>query len=175
MKSKILAVPLLILSLAGCVQPTTYKPAGNDSATGYSDQRLADNRYRVTFTGNSVTKSETVENYLLLRAAEVTRDAGYNWFVFDDRSTEAKTTYHDDFAGFGPGGPGFGHYWHSWRYSPWDPYWGRGVEAIPSTRYEAYAEIIVLTPDQAKADPHALNATDVISRLGPQAAPPAPN
>jgi hypothetical protein len=170
MNLKLLAVPALFLALAGCIQPTVYKPAGNDSATGYSDQRLAENRYRVTFTGNSVTRRDTVENFLLLRAAEVTRDAGYSWFVFDDRSTEAKTTYYDDFAGFGPWGPGFGRYWHSWRYNPWDR--GPGFEAMPTTRYQAYAEIIVLTPDQAKGDPHALNAADVIARLGPQAAPP---
>ena len=177
MNFKLLAVSLVFLGLAGCVSPTTYKPAENDRATGYSDQRLADNRFRVTFTGNSVTRRQTVENFLLLRSAEVTRDAGFAWFVFDDRNTEAKTTYHTDFAGlpgWGPGfGPGFGWYWHSWRRDPWDPYWGGGAEAIPSTRYEAYAEIILLTPEQAKAESHALNAADVIARLSPTAAPPA--
>ena len=171
MNFKLLAVSLVFLGLAGCASPTTYKPAENDRATGYSDQRLADNRFRVTFTGNSVTRRQTVENFLLLRSAEVTRDAGFAWFVFDDRNTEAKTTYHTDFAGFG-GGPGFGWYRHSWAYDPWDPFWGRGDVAFPTTRYEAYAEIVLLTPEQAKSDAHALKADDVIARLGPAAAAP---
>ncbi|MEJ0043053.1 MAG: hypothetical protein WDM81_12975 [Rhizomicrobium sp.] len=175
MKINRLAVAFLVLSLSGCATSTPYKPAENSRATGYSDERLADNRFRVTFQGNSSTRRDTVENFLLLRSAEVTRDAGYAWFEFDNRDTEAKTTYHTDFAGYpgwGPGwGAGFGWYRHSWRYDPWDPFWHD--TAFPTTRYEAYAEIVLLTPEQAKADPHALQASDVIARLGPQAAPPA--
>ena len=59
----------------------------------------------MTFRGNSATRRETVENFLLLRSAEVTRDAGYAWFAFDTRDTEAKTTYHTDFAGWPGWGP----------------------------------------------------------------------
>jgi hypothetical protein len=163
--------------LAGCATPTPYAAATDDRSTGYSDKRLADNRFRVTFTGNSATKRETVENFLLLRSAEVTRDAGFGWFVFDDRDTEAKTTYHTDFAGYPGWGPGFrrgfGFYHHSWLHDPWDPFWADDAETRPTTRYQAYAEIILLTPEQAKQDPHALQASDVITRLGPSAAPPA--
>jgi len=172
MKFNRLAVPLLLLALAGCAHPTLYVPATDEHSTGYSDQRLAQNRYRVTFAGNSSTRRDMVENFLLLRSAEVTRDAGFDWFAFDTRNTEAKTTYHTDFAGYPGWGPGFGGYWHSWRYDPWDPFWDSTTR--PSTRYEAYAEIILLTPEQAKQDPHALQASDVIAHLGPQAAPPAP-
>ena len=57
-------------------------------ATGYTDRALTQNRYRVTFTGNTVTPRETVESYLLLRAAEVTRAAGYSHFMFDTRNTQ---------------------------------------------------------------------------------------
>ena len=165
-----------VLALAGCATSTSYHPADGPRGTGYSDERLADNRFRVTFTGNSATRRETVENFLMLRAAEVTQKAGFDWFVFDSRDTEAKTTYHTDFVG-GPGwGPGFGRrfgwYRHNWAYDPWDPYWQ--TSAFPTTRYQAYAEIVLLTPEQAKADPHALRAGDVIARLGPAAAPPPP-
>lgn len=177
MNIKPLAVSLAFMSLAACASPSAYQPAERPHGNGYSDERLAENRFRVTFAGNSVTRRNTVENYLLLRSAEVTRDAGYQWFTFDTRDTEAKTTYHTDFAdpGWGPGwGYGFGYY-HSWRYDPWDPAWGIGGNAIPSTRYEAYAEIILLTPAQAKTESHALQASDVIARLGPAAAPPPAN
>ena len=172
MKVSRLAFLMLLSLLAACTTPSAYAPATGERGQGYSDQRLAQNRYRVTFTGNSATRRETVENFLLLRAAEVTRDAGYGWFTFDKRDTEAKTTYHTDFEAYPGFGPGFGWYWHSWRYDPWDPFWHD--TAFPTTRYEAYAEIILLTPEQAKQDAHALQASDVIARLGPQAAPPPP-
>jgi hypothetical protein len=178
MNIKPLMFSLGLAALAGCASPTPYAPATGDHANGYSDARLAENRYRVTFTGNSATRRDTVENFLLLHAAEVTRDAGYSWFAFDSRDTESKTTYHTDFAGnagWGPGwGPRFGWYHRSWRYDPWDPFWGDATTR-PSTRYEAYAEIVLLTPEQARQDPHALQASDVIARLGPAAAPPPPD
>lgn len=172
MKFNRLAASALMLVLTACAQPAAYRPAERDNGPGYSDERLAENRYRVTFTGNSATKRAAVENFLMLRAAEVTRDAGYAWFVFDDRDTEAKTTYRTMFAGFPGWSPGLGFYRHSWIYDPWDPYWQRDTVVVPSTRYQAYAEIVLLTPEQAKADAHALNAADVIARIGPQAAPP---
>ena len=172
---KQLMASALFLGLAACAQPAAYQPAERDNGPGYTDQRLADNRYRVTFTGNGATRRETVENFLLLRAAEVTRDAGFAWFAFDDRDTEAKTTYRTMFTGFPDGRPGFGFYRHSWLYDPWDPYWRRDTVVVPSTRYQAYAEIVLLSPDQAKGDAHALNAADVIGRLGPAAVPATAN
>jgi hypothetical protein len=172
MNIKALALSGAVLALAGCASPTAYQPAAEGGANGYADQRLAENRYRVTFQGNSLTKRETVENYLLLRSAEVTRDAGYARFEFDDRDTKTKTTYHSDFADPWFERRGFGWYRHSWPHNPWDPFWNEGLEARPSTRYEAYAEIVMLTPEQAKNDPHALQASDVIARLGPAAVTP---
>jgi hypothetical protein len=158
------AVALLLL--AGCEAPTPYQAKDSPHSPGYSDQRLAENRYRVTYSGNAVTSRDTVENYLLLRAAEVTLAAGYGFFMFDTRDTEAKTSYHSDFAGW-PGWPGRrGWYWHNWDFD--------GADAFPITRYEAYAEIIMLNGDQAKNEPRAMRAQDVIDRLRPAAAPPPP-
>lgn len=158
--------PILLVSalliLAACVQPTAYRPADANNHTGYSDQRLADNRIRVTFRGNSATYRETVEDYLLLRSAEVTREAGYSWFAFDTRNTEAKTIYYTDFAGW-PGWHRFGGFRHSWAFDRL----GRVETTTPTTRYEAYAEVVLLTPDQAKREPRALRADDVIARLSP--------
>ena len=162
MISKQISILSALLVLAACASPTAYKPADANSNTGYSDQRFADNRIRVTFRGNSATYRETVEQYLLLRSAEVTHEAGYTWFAFDTRNTEAKTTYYSDFAGW-PGWHRFGGFRHSWAFDPL----GRVQTTIPSTRYEAYAEVVLLTPDQAKREPRALRADDVIARLGP--------
>lgn len=162
------------LALTACTAPTPYAPKQPGSYTGYTDQKLDETRYRVTFTGNSVTPRETVEDYLLLRSAEVTLQSGYRYFVFDTRDTEAKTSYRSDFVGW-PGWRGRGFWYrHTWPY--YDPFFDGppydSVDTIPITRYQAYAEIVMLTPDQAKSDPRALDARDVVDHIGARAVPP---
>jgi len=156
------AVAASVFLLAGCESLPPYHPSEAPGAIGYSDQQLAGNRYRVTFTGSSANRRDAVENYLLLRSAEVTLKAGSHYFLFDTRDTKAKTTYTSDFAGW----PGYGWYWHYWPYGP-----EREFPAIPLTRYEAYAEIVLLTDEQAKAEPRAVNAQEVIDHIGPSATP----
>ncbi len=165
-----------LLGLAGCAsEPAPYAPKTAENSTGYTDQQLTQNRYRVTFTGNSVTSRQTVENYLLLRAAEVTLQAGYQYFLFDTRNTAAKTTYYSDFVGW-PGWGGYGWYWHNWAYRPYGgfgPPFNSGLTVRPVTRYQAYAEIVLLTADQSKDQPRAIDAHQIITHLRPPPPPPA--
>lgn len=164
-----LSAVLLAAGLMGCATPAPYGPRVEGSHTGYTDERLAQNRYRVTYAGNAATPRTTVEDYLLYRAAQVTVDSGYAAFEFDTRDTKAKTTYLSTFNNYFPYGPGwrggFGWYWHNWAFD-------NEVQSHPITRYEAYAEIVMLTADQAKAEPRALDARDVMTRLGPRVLPP---
>ena len=168
--------------LAGCMEPTPYAPREQGARTGYTDRALTQTRYRVTFTGNSATPRETVETYLLLRAAEVARAAGYDSFLFDTRNTRAHTTAQvvpEPGPGWG-GGFGLGR---GWGYPGWGwrSHWAVGfgyqpdVDIVTRTNYEAYAEIVLLTPDQAAKEPRAVKASEVIARIGPDAAPPKPN
>lgn len=154
--------------LAGCETGPVYKPKGPGERVGYTDQQLAANRYRITFAGNTATPRDQVENYLLRRAAEVTLQSGFTHFVFDTRDTEAKTYYRTDFdpwAGWGsPWRRGRAWYWSNWPMES---------TTFPVTRYEAYAEIVMLTAAQAAKDPMALSATDVLSHLAPPPPPPA--
>ncbi len=171
------ALPLTLIAglLAGCMAPSPYAPRLEGQRTGYTDRALTQTRYRVTFTGNTVTPRETVESFLLLRAAEVTRAAGYTNFVFDTRNTRTNTSVQtipygppDPFLG-GYGRRGFG-YWGGWGFA-YEP----AVDVVVHTNFEAYAEIVLLTPDQAAKEPRALNAGEVITRIGPDAVPPKPN
>src|ERR1700712_2719982 len=82
--------------LSACMAPAAYAPRRPGETTGYTDRELTPGRFRVTFTGNSVTARDTVENYLLLRAAEVTLASGGTHFLFDERDTRARTTVHAD-------------------------------------------------------------------------------
>ena len=172
---RVLCFSLVACLLAGCMTPTPYAPRQEGERTGYTDRALTQNRYRVTFTGNSATPRETVETYLLLRAAEVTRAAGYSAFMFDTRNTKANHSY--DAIPAGPPGPywggGFRRGWGGW--GGWGFAYDPAVDVVVHTNYEAYAEIVLLTPDQAAKEPRAINAADVISHLGPDAAPPKPS
>lgn len=165
-KKNWLGLAAAALLLGACASPAMYAPRPELGAPGYSDEQITANRYRVTFTGNSATPRETVEKYLLLHAAEVTERAGYRYFIFDTRDTKAHTTYHSDVD---PWAGGFGWYWHRWPYG--DPF-GPHIETTSSTRYDAYAEIVLLSDEQAKNEPRAIDAKDVIQHLAPEVQKP---
>ncbi len=166
LRSWVRALPLGLLAglvLAGCANPPTpYQPRLAGQTTGYTDRALTQNRYRVTFTGNTATPRETVESYLLLRAAEVARAAGFTSFMFDTRDTRTNTSV-QAVPYLGPPDPFWG------RRGPWG-YWGGygfaydpAVDVVVRTNYEAYAEVVLLTPEQAAREPRAVNAADVTS------------
>ena len=54
------------LLLGACVSETTYKPATGQgfSRTGFSERQVDQNRFLVSFAGNSSTSRDTVERYL---------------------------------------------------------------------------------------------------------------
>lgn len=185
----------LAAGLAACATATPYQPAVRGSAVsgGFSDVRVADNRFRVTFSGNTVTPRETVERYLLFRAAELTTQAGFNWFEIADKQVDRdQRTYIDPtfgpYGGFGPYGYGYGGlgYWRpAWRfygagYGGWggwgpyrDPFWG-GMDVRTVTRFEATADIL-LHKDTAPTDnPRAFDARQVMANLGPTLQMPTP-
>src|SRR5262249_13434832 len=85
-----------LLMLSACASGPIYRPRGPDGAVGYSDEHIAGNRYRISFSGNYSTKREEVDDFMLRRAAEVTLQAGFTHFDFDDRNTEASTYYRMD-------------------------------------------------------------------------------
>lgn len=74
------AAALVLGLLAACATAPVYQPAESEDAIGYTDTRLTDRQYRVTFQGRRSTSAEAVRDYALLRAAEITMQQGYDWF-----------------------------------------------------------------------------------------------
>ncbi|MBJ7318931.1 MAG: hypothetical protein KKG69_02740 [Alphaproteobacteria bacterium] len=161
------------LALAACATATPYQPAGfNGERGGYAEQRVENNRYRVSFAGNSVTSREQVEMSLLLRSAELTVESGYDWFATVNRATDRDTRYvttpdpfYSRYNSF------YGPYWGpSWRYyrggfwSPWDS-WSNDFDTRQIDRYEANAEIIMGRGPKPAGDPNAFDAREVIQNL----------
>jgi len=78
--------------LAACATSTPYQPASKPGGfDGFSQTLIENDRARVTFGGNSLTERETVENYLLYRAAEMTKEKGFDHFSLIKKETEEKT------------------------------------------------------------------------------------
>ncbi len=165
-----LALALAATALGACATATPYQPAGQGSRYGYSEQRMERDRYRVTFAGNSVTSREQVEMSLLLRAAELTAQSGYDWFSTANRATERDTRYSvspNPLAG--PYGRYWSPYWRFYRGGVWtsaNPFWGPEVDVQRIDRYEASAEIIMGRGAKPAGDPDAFDAREVIENLG---------
>jgi hypothetical protein len=185
-KALVAAMTASTLMVAGCATETTYRPATGQgfARTGYSDRQIEPNRYLVTFSGNSVTSRDTVERYLFFRAAELTLQAGYDYFVMANRDTDRQTeTYTTPGIGGGFGYGGFGGYWGpSWRYRgrgfgwrSYDPWfgggfggpWGNDFDVRTIDRFEATAEIVMRKGPIPRDNLRAFNAKAVVDSIGP--------
>jgi hypothetical protein len=162
----ILAAAALGGGLAACATATPYQPlnAGNATAGGYSDSKLDNTHWRVIFAGNTVTSRETVERYLLFRAAELTVSQGYDWFASLDQQTDKQTTaYVDSFYG----GYGWHPYWRYYGYGGWGAWGAYGPTSVTTfNRYEVTAQI-VMGRGPMPPDGRALDAHQVMTNLGP--------
>lgn len=77
-----------VLLLVGCASSQTpYAPASGVGQVGYSESQLSTDRYRVSYTGGGNSSLETVQDYALLRAAEITVAQNFSWFEIADRTT----------------------------------------------------------------------------------------
>lgn len=168
----------LAVALAGCTTATPYQPlqGGRQASGGYADEQIEANRFRVTFSGNSMTSRETVERYLLYRAAELTRQRGFDWFVMADRDTEkrSRTVVDRPFSAgaYGYWGPAWRYYGRGYGWRHWDPFWGdpfwdRTVDVRTIDRYEAMAEIVMGRGPKPADNLRAFSAAEVLANLGP--------
>ncbi len=184
------AAAFACLGLAACETATPYQAAAPSQFAGgygYRDFKIDDTHWKVSFSGNSVTSRETVEKFLLYRAAELTRQQGFDWFQATDRATDKKTSFYgsDPFYGspfWASYGWGWRPYWRyagPWGWRAWDPwgggpFWGSTVDIQQVNRYEASAEIVMGRGPKPQDEKHAFDARSVLSNLAPKIVRPAP-
>lgn len=174
------------LALSSCQTATPYQPISSASPRqgGFAERRLAPGVWNVMFSGNTLTSRETVEGYLLYRAAELTLQQGYDWFEVVNRNTEHNVTQVPEPAfGYGPYRPWWGYsYWRpSWRYyyprfgwRTWDPFWNEPFfDTRRVERYQASAEIEMHRGAVPASSRRVFDARQVIARLGPSIRRPA--
>ncbi len=160
----VLAVIAAAGLLAACATATPYQPRSADGY-GFTEQQIEENRVTLAFRGNSLTEREAVENSVLYRAAELTVQKGFDYFVITSRATEGKS----ELASFGPSrSPYFRYAYYSPRFGwgPWyDPFWDDPVRFREITRYEASAEIVMYKGQKPADRADAFDARQVEANL----------
>lgn len=186
---------LAIAVLSACATPTPYQPnlavqPGRPAPGGFSELRIEPSRYRVSFAGNSLTSRETVESYLLYRAAELTVAQGYDGFAIADRQTDRQSRayvqtdpfysswYGSHYGHFAPSwryyGHGHGHGWNTWGPQMGSSFFGNRMDIRTIEKFEATAEIVMRRGPKPADDPAAFDARAVLENLGPRIQRPAP-
>jgi hypothetical protein len=73
------AILFALLLTAACATPTKYQPMGFGG--GVAAQQLTADTFRIEGRGNGFTASNTVKDYVLLKAAETTKQQGGSHFL----------------------------------------------------------------------------------------------
>lgn len=134
-----------LLFATSAVALTPYQPANpSRSPYGYAETQIEHNRVRVTFAGDSTTDRETVETYLLYRAAETTLARGYDHFVVLDHNVEETS----EFRSSGP---------------PRPPIAPRNYREV--SRYQATSDIVLQRGPHAEGQANAYDARAVMANL----------
>lgn len=95
MRTFLIGAYTALLLLGACASGPVYAPAANANATGYTDQRIENDRWRVTFRGDTRMSSGEVRDYALMRAAQLALENGGQWFeiVTADTDADARRRY----------------------------------------------------------------------------------
>ena len=83
-----LLIIAITLALSACA--TEYQ--SSSFSGGYSDQMTGNNTATVMFRGNGFTNATTTRRYALRRAAELTLQRGYDYFLIESSNDFTKTT-----------------------------------------------------------------------------------
>lgn len=87
--------------LAACATtPPPYAAAASPTAAGYSETQIESNRYFVTYRAGGAADAQLLQDYALLRAADLTLQNGREWFWVDRRTLDDAGAYRS--------GPSFG-------------------------------------------------------------------
>lgn len=103
-----IAIAAAVAILAACASTPTYAPAASTTAAGYSETQIEANRYFVTYRAPSGADAALIQDYALLRAADLTLENRREWFWVDRRSLDDAGGGGGPRVGVGVGGGSFG-------------------------------------------------------------------
>lgn len=84
----LISLDFYLIILMGCA--TSYQPVSFSG--GYSESQLSRDMFDVSFRGNGFTSKDRVRRMLTRRCAELTKNKGFDYFVFLDHENETNYT-----------------------------------------------------------------------------------
>lgn len=106
---RIFALAVAALALSACVStPPSYAPAASATAAGYSETQIESNRYFVSYRAPGSADAALIQDYALLRAADLTLQNNREWFWVDRRSLDGQGQRRGPSIGIGVGGGSYG-------------------------------------------------------------------
>ncbi len=89
--------------------PPPYAAATSPNGVGYSETQIESHRYFVTYRAGGAADAQLLQDYALLRAADLTLQNGREWFWVDRRTLDDQNTYRSGpSVGIGVGGGSWG-------------------------------------------------------------------
>src|SRR5271166_6444041 len=155
----------VVLLAASCATP--YQQ--HSLRGGYDDSRIDSNTVLVSFKGNGYTPKDRVQTYMLYRCAEVTTNAGYDYFVIvssDDEVKEGAINLPGSYSStttasvYGFGNSAVGSANTQGTYYP--------SQSIPYHKHAVQALIKMYKGDKPANNSAAFNAKEVLTFLGPK-------
>lgn len=94
--------------LGACATAPTYAPATTPNGAGYFERQIEANRYFVTYRAAGEADAQMLQDFALLRAAELTLQQGGDWFWVDRRGLDDAAAPSGPRLGVSVGGGSFG-------------------------------------------------------------------
>lgn len=109
---RIVVLAAAAMALVSCATaPPRYAAAGSPSSAGYVEQQIETSRYSVSFRAPSGAEAGVLQDYAMLRAADLTLLNNHDWFWVDRRALDDEGIVHSGPSiGFGFGGASFGRH-----------------------------------------------------------------
>ena len=84
----LILIAALALSACATSAPPPYAPSASADVAGYSETQVESNRYFVTYRAPGGADAALLQDYALLRAADLALQNGRDWFWVDRRTLD---------------------------------------------------------------------------------------
>ena len=155
----------LLLSACTTISKTNDTPVLESS---FQETEISENRYRLSYFGNSAESRETIEDNLLYRAAGLTLEKGYDYFTLSKEDVQHKPLYDAVTCPVETGhmSHDFESQYRGFTYYAYGFDWA-GSCGLDVTPYSALTFVTMYKPDTPQYGGNSFIARQVLKDMGP--------